>query len=88
MNLVLIPGAKLDDHRVTWTGCIKGFMASLYSYESESQEIANSEDEKNDQKNFIIEHEDKKEVHIEAVKSKIKRKKATNYVENIIRNIR
>ena len=88
MNLVLIPGAKLDDHRVTWTGCIKGFMASLYSYESESQEIANSEDEKNDQKNFIIEHEDKKEVHIEVVKSKIKRKKATNYIENIIRNIR
>ena len=88
MNLVLIPGAKLDDHRVTWTGCIKGFMASLYSYESESQEIANSEDEKNDQKNFIIEHEDKKEVRIEAVKSKIKRKKATNYIENIIRNIR
>ena len=63
-------------------------MASLYSYESESQEIANSEHEKNDQKNFIIEHEDKKEVRIEAVKSKIKRKKATNYIENIIRNIR
>ena len=54
---------------------IKGFMASLYSYEYEPQEITNSEDQENDEINFIKEHDEEEEGHTEVVKSKMERKK-------------
>ena len=54
---------------------MKEFMVSLYSYESEPQEITNSGDKENDEINFIIEHEDEEGEHSKEVKSKMKRKK-------------
>ena len=48
-------------------------MASLYSYEHKPQEKINSEDEQNDEINFIVEHADEEEEHSEVVKPKMKK---------------